>query len=103
VNLQLEMGSSKDEVHAIESRAGQRKTYQGPERRTRPARADEVEPVVLTRKFAEVINDIDLTENAVGDRLPLAAEQARLLIAEGWACRVPAELRRHSKPSKRQR
>jgi hypothetical protein len=103
VNLQLEMGSSKDEVHAIESREGPRKTYQGPERRTRRMRVDEVDPVVLTRKFAEIINDIDLSESTVGDRLPLTAAQARLLIAEGWARRVPAELRRHLKPSKRQR
>lgn len=41
--------------------------------------------VRLTRKFAERIDDVDLTRNAVGNLIELPAEKARLLIAEGWA------------------
>jgi hypothetical protein len=41
--------------------------------------------VRLTRKFAERIDDVDLTRNAVGNLIDLPSEKARLLIAEGWA------------------
>jgi len=51
-------------------------------------------PVRLTRKYAEVIDDIDLTGREVGDRLPLPTRDARLLIAEGWAEPVPPSERR---------
>lgn len=56
--------------------------------------SDDVEPVVLTRKLAEVIDDIVLAGHRVGDRLVLARRQAALLIAEGWARRVPPHERR---------
>jgi hypothetical protein len=56
---------------------------------------------VLTRKLAQVIDDIDLTHRDVGDRVPLKPEEARMLIAEGWARRVPAHERRSSRGSKR--
>ena len=41
--------------------------------------------VRLRKKFAEMIDGIDLTRHKVGDYLFLRAEQAALLIAEGWA------------------
>ena len=41
----------------------------------------------LTRKFAEVIDGIDLSSHAVGDVFNLSREDARLLVAEGWASR----------------
>lgn len=41
--------------------------------------------VRLTRKFAEVIDGVDLSRNQVGDRLDLPSRDARMLIAEGWA------------------
>lgn len=58
--------------------------YHGSERRTRES-PDEVEPVVLTRKYAEAIDGVNLAGREVGDRLPLPRHEARLLIVEGWA------------------
>jgi hypothetical protein len=63
----------------------QEDTYRGPERRTGQLPPDNVLPVVLSRKLAEVVDDIDLTAYCVGDRLPLEPAAARLLMAEGWA------------------
>ena len=39
----------------------------------------------LTRKFAEAIDGIDLSNHVVGDVFNLSREDARLLVAEGWA------------------
>jgi CheY-like chemotaxis protein len=39
----------------------------------------------LTRKLADVIDDIDLTGRRVGEILDLPQWKARILIAEGWA------------------
>lgn len=39
----------------------------------------------LTRKFAEEIDGVDLSENEVGTLIELPDRKARLLIAEGWA------------------
>lgn len=64
------------------------------ERRSRDPRL-EVEPVVLTRKYAQAIDGVDLIGREVGDRLPLERHHARLLIAEGWARPVPESQRRH--------
>jgi hypothetical protein len=69
--------------------------YDGPERRTRDI-PDEVEPVVLKRKYAEALDGVNLEGHDVGDRLPLRRRDARLLIAEGWAEPTPLEERRHS-------
>jgi len=44
--------------------------------------------VRLVKKFAEMIDDIDLSTSQPGDVLDLKRSEARLLIAEGWA--VPA-------------
>jgi len=58
---------------------------EGPDRRSNRCRPDEITPVRLTRKYAEVLNGISLSGHDVGDRLPLPPRDARLLIAEGWA------------------
>ena len=55
------------------------------DRRSMQCRPDEITPVRLTRKYAEVLNGISLYGHDVGDRLPLPPREARLLIAEGWA------------------
>jgi hypothetical protein len=68
--------------------------YRGPERRTRDSHPDEVDPVVLTHKYAEIIDGIDLAGREVGDRLPLSSREAGMLIAEGWAQPIPLEQRR---------
>ena len=49
------------------------------DRRSRPMNG-EIEPVRLTRKYAERIDGVDLSKHQVGDRLPLDAREARLLI-----------------------
>lgn len=41
--------------------------------------------VKLVRKFANVINGIDLTNLCVGEVLDLKDRDASMLIAEGWA------------------
>jgi hypothetical protein len=41
--------------------------------------------VRLTRKLAEHIDGVDLTQHRVGDYLELPPSEARLLIAEAWA------------------
>ena len=46
---------------------------------------NDVTPVRLTRKFAEIIDGVDLTNAAVGDRLELSRRDAEVLVAEGWA------------------
>ena len=47
--------------------------------------ADEVRSVRLTRKYADIIDGVDLTDAQVGDRLNLSPHDAEVLIAEGWA------------------
>jgi len=71
------------------------RAYDGPERRAREI-PDEVEPVVLTRKYAEALDGVNLAGHDVGDRLPLPRRDAHLLIAEGWAEPTPLEQRRRS-------
>ena len=44
--------------------------------------------VRLTRKFAQIINGIDLSRVRAGEELELSDHEARLLIAEGWASPV---------------
>lgn len=45
----------------------------------------------LTRKYSDVIDDVDLSGSKVGDYLCLSERDARMLIAEGWAtpCEEP--------------
>ena len=39
----------------------------------------------MTRKYAEVIDGVNLEHAAVGDRIELSKREADMLIAEGWA------------------
>jgi hypothetical protein len=41
--------------------------------------------VRLTRKYADMIDGVDLTDAKVGDELSLSPHEADVLIAEGWA------------------
>jgi hypothetical protein len=68
-------------------------SYSGPDRRRRMA-PRRIVPVRLTRKYAEVIDGIDLSGRVVGDRVPLPPREADLLLAEGWAEPVPLAERR---------
>ena len=58
---------------------------EGHDRRSHAGRPEEIVPVRLTRKYADVLNGVNLRGHDVGDRLPLPPRQAQLLIAEGWA------------------
>lgn len=50
--------------------------------------------VRLTRKFANLINGIDLSHRRPGDVLELTDSEARMLILEGWATASDAGLRK---------
>jgi hypothetical protein len=52
--------------------------------------------VRLTRKFADMIDGVDLSAYRVGEILHLPWDAARLLLAEGWAEMI--ERRRHPRP-----
>ena len=39
----------------------------------------------LTRKYADLIDGVDLSSAHVGDRIDLSRHDAEVLIAEGWA------------------
>ena len=41
--------------------------------------------VRLTRKFAQILNGIDLSRTKAGEEIELTRREADLLIAEGWA------------------
>jgi hypothetical protein len=56
------------------------------------ARSDEIVPVRLVRKYADMIDGVNLQDATVGDRLEVSRRDADILIAEGWA--VPAGLER---------
>jgi hypothetical protein len=55
-----------------------------------PLHVDETFSVRLTRKLADVIDGVNLTDAHVGDRLELSQHDAEMLIAEGWAERAQA-------------
>ena len=59
----------------------------------RNRRADETASVRLIRKYAEMIDGVNLEEAEVGDRLELPRRDADVLIAEGWAERAADERR----------
>jgi hypothetical protein len=46
--------------------------------------------VLLIRKFAQMINGIDLSSVSTGDEIDLTPREADMLIAEGWAAPVRA-------------
>ena len=80
--------------HTTPQRINER--HDRPDRRVSRRRAEEVMPVRLTHKYAEVIDGVDLVGRQVGDRLPLSPRDARLLIAEGWGEPASREERRRS-------
>jgi len=45
--------------------------------------------VKLVRKFANVLNGVDLSTIKVGDLVDLLPYQAQMLILEGWAKEAP--------------
>jgi hypothetical protein len=45
--------------------------------------------VKLVRKFADVLNGVDLSKISVGDMVDLIPYQAQMLIREGWAEEAP--------------
>jgi hypothetical protein len=59
------------------------------ERRVHPR--PETESVRLIRKYAAMIDGVNLEEAEVGDRLELSRRDAEVLIAEGWAERAAEE------------
>lgn len=50
----------------------------------------------LTRKFADLIDGVDLSSVDVGDRIDLSRHDADVLIAEGWAERAAHRVRRRT-------
>ena len=77
------------------SRSDDPSHQQGVERR-RPVLDETKASVRLTRKYAEMIDGVDLTEANVGDELNLTPHEADVLVAEGWAERAPDRGRRAS-------
>lgn len=51
----------------------------------RDRRVNDSAVVRLTHKYAEIIDDVDLSQYRVGETLELRVHDASLLIAEGWA------------------
>ena len=51
----------------------------------RNRRVNDMAVVRLTHKYAQVIDDVDLSHYQVGETLELRGHDANLLIAEGWA------------------
>ena len=49
------------------------------------AGTDDLRTVRLVRKYADMIDGVDLEGATVGDRLELSPKDADVLIAEGWA------------------
>ena len=56
--------------------------------------------VRLTRKFAQILNGIDLSRTKTGEEIELSEQEADLLIAEGWA--TPLDVA-HDKTKQRSR
>jgi hypothetical protein len=50
----------------------------------------------LTRKYADLIDGVDLSSAHVGDRIDLSRHDAEVLIAEGWAERSAQRAPRRS-------
>ena len=48
-------------------------------------RLGDIVVVRLTRKFAQMLDGVDLSQYSVGDTVAFHAHEARLLMAEGWA------------------
>lgn len=59
--------------------------------------------VRLTRKLAQMINGIDLSQNTTGDAIELTPREAEILIAEGWAEPVGSADDREQLPRRRRK
>ena len=60
--------------------------------------------VRLTKKFAAVMDEIDLSRATVGDEMELSSRDAQVLVAEGWAVPVKdAQPNITDKPQRRRR
>jgi hypothetical protein len=59
--------------------------------------------VWLTRKYAECIDDVDLSGRKIGDVLDLPPREAALLIAEQWALPDRRETSASKPPKERRR
>jgi hypothetical protein len=59
--------------------------------------------VRLTRKFANLIDGIDLSHRRQGDLIDLSSTEARILMLEGWATAAdsPAPRRKAAAPKRR--
>jgi hypothetical protein len=55
---------------------------------TKPGSSEPRTLVRLTRKYADMIDGIDLRRAQVGDRLELPPQDAAVLLSEGWAEKV---------------
>jgi hypothetical protein len=77
----------------LDTNNGTMGTYAGHERR-KPTQSEDVVPVRLTHKYADLIDGVNLSGCHVGERLCLSPAEARLLIAEGWAEPVDRDERR---------
>ena len=53
--------------------------------------------MILTKKLAEELDGIELSGREVGDRLCLSADEAALIVAEGWAKPAASGERRGSR------
>src|SRR5262245_33926085 len=55
----------------------------------------------LVRKLADAIDGVDISAHSVGDVIDLPADEARLLMAEGWAVSAVPAHRREARLSSR--
>jgi hypothetical protein len=67
------------------------------------ANGDRTASVRLTRKYADMINGVDLRAAKVGDRLKLPVRAAEVLVAEGWAETIRSTAPHESRRRRRQR
>ena len=56
--------------------------------------------VRLTRKFAQIINGLDLSRARAGEEMELSPRDAEMLVAEGWASLID---RADDRPKRRAR
>ena len=59
--------------------------------------------VRLTRKFAEMIDGVDVSGARPGEELDVTLHEADLLVAEGWAEYVDARSTAEDKPPRRRK
>jgi len=57
----------------------------------------------LTRKFADRLDGIDLSEARAGEQIEVTEHEAELLIAEGWAVPADQTALAHDDPPRRRR